>query len=293
MSFDDYLKQKIFNPLGMVSSTIDDNDVIINRNKTEGDITWIKSKHNGIPLLGSGAVYTNLKEFIIYTQLIMNFGQTGNKTLIDRKYLTEMFKINKVNYGLGTYLDKYKDILYVNHNGGGYGYSATLLWFPEYNLGSVILCNKPSNTFDFCLSRMEDYIQKMDLTKNSSVIAVFDSINGDYFRNKSVIDKPEMFSCNFDTILKTDLDKYVGKYSIVYEGMDFKWYVKAANFFGFGFQNIRITRMGKILKFSGTFGEGTLQEFEPGLFFTKDGEALDLRSENPTFRNINLRKRSK
>ncbi len=31
-------------------------------------------------------------------------------------------------------------------------------------------------------------------------------------------------------------------------------------------------------------------EFEPGLFFTSDGEAVDFRSENPTWRNIALRR---
>jgi CubicO group peptidase (beta-lactamase class C family) len=293
MSFNDYIKQKIFNPLGMISSTTEDQQVTLNRNRTEGSIPFIKEKHNSIPLLGSGAVYTNLKEFISYTQMLMNFGQVENKILIDRKHLIEMIKINKVNYGLGTYIDKYKDILYFNHNGGGYGYSATILWFPEYNLGTVILCNKSADTFNFCLSRMEDYIQKTDLSKNSSVTAEFDTINGGYFANKTEIDKPKTFSCNCDTTLKTDLDKYIGKYSVVYEGMDFKWYVRMANFLGFGYQKLNITKESQILKLTGTFGEKTLQEYEPGLFFTKDGEALDLRSENPTFRNIGIRERNK
>jgi hypothetical protein len=41
----------------------------------------------------------------------------------------------------------------------------------------------------------------------------------------------------------------------------------------------------------GDFGKTTLKEFEPGLFFTKDYETLDLRMERPTFRNILIQKK--
>jgi hypothetical protein len=40
----------------------------------------------------------------------------------------------------------------------------------------------------------------------------------------------------------------------------------------------------------GDFGKSTLKEFEPGLFFTNDNEALDLRTDKPTFRNILIQK---
>jgi hypothetical protein len=36
------------------------------------------------------------------------------------------------------------------------------------------------------------------------------------------------------------------------------------------------------------FGHSRLTQHQPGLFFTADGEALDLRGPEPTFRNILL-----
>jgi len=292
-SFNDYLNLKIFDPIGMLNSTTDDQDVINNPNKTEGNIPWVKNKHYSIPLIGSGAVYTNLKDFIAYAQLLMNFGQTERKTLIDRKYLLEMFKINTINYGLGTYVDKKGDILFVNHNGGGYGYSATILWFPEYNLGSVILCNNSANTFDFCFSRMEDYIRAMKLSKTNLITAEFDTLNKEYFMNKPERDKPMLVSCNCDPSLQTIWNKYVGKYIIDPEGMDLKWYAKAAHFLGLGYQKLKIYKEGQLLKYNGSFGEGTLLEYEPGLLFTQDNEAFILKSEQSTFRSIRIQKRSK
>jgi hypothetical protein len=41
----------------------------------------------------------------------------------------------------------------------------------------------------------------------------------------------------------------------------------------------------------GDFGKTTLKDFEPGLFFTKDYETLDLRTDRPTFRNILTQKK--
>ena len=291
LRFNEYLKQKIFTPLGMLSSSTEDQDVQASQNKTEGNIPWVKKKHYSIPLIGSGAVYTNLKDFIAYNQLFMNLGQTEGEAIIDQKYLMEMFKINTINYGLGTYIDKKDDILFVNHNGGGYGYSATLLWFPEYNLGSVILCNHPVNTFNFCFSRLEDCIKTMKASKSSLIAAEFDDLNSKYFNNKTLRDKPIPFSCNFDPALKSNWDKYVGKYIIVTDGMDLKWYADAAHFLGFGYQKLILFKEGELLKFKGSFGNGTLREFEPGLFFTQDNEVLNLNIEQPAYRNIKIQKR--
>ncbi|MGD0340704.1 MAG: serine hydrolase domain-containing protein [Bacteroidales bacterium] len=290
-SFSDYLKSRIFLPLSMTNTTADDKEVVLNKNRTEGNISAVKKKHYPIPLPGSGAVYTSLIDFIKYAQLLMNYGETTNKTLIDKKYLYEMYKINIQNYGLGTYIDKSNDILYINHNGGGFGYSATLLWFPEYDLGAVILCNRPCNTFDICLSIMSECIKTTGLLKNSNITAVFDNINGYYFKNKIAIDRQKVFSYKCDSIFKPEWQKYVGKYKVIVKGMELKWYAKIAHFFGFGYQRIKIMKEAQSLVMVGDFGESTLKEFEPGLFFTKDYEALDLRTDSPIFKNILIQKK--
>jgi CubicO group peptidase (beta-lactamase class C family) len=290
-SFSDYLKSRIFQPLSMTNTTADDNDVVLNKNRTEGCIPAVKQKHYSIPLTGSGAVYTNLRDFIKYAQLLMNYGESTNKTLIDKKYLYEMCKINVENYGLGTYINKSDDILYINHNGGGFGYSATLLWFPEYDLGTVILCNRPCNTYDICFSIMNEYIKTMGLSKNSNITAVFDSINGSYFKNKIDIDRKKVFTYKCDSLFKPEWQKYVGKYRVTVKGMELKWYAKIARFLGFGYRKLKIESEGQTLQMVGDFGKSALKEIEPGLFFTNDNEALDLRTDKPTFRNILIQKK--
>jgi hypothetical protein len=202
-----------------------------------------------------------------------------------------MFRINSNNYGLGTYLNKSDDILYVNHNGGGLGYSATLLWFPEYNLGSVILCNKRCKTFDICLSVMKEYIKTMGLSKDASVTALFEDLNGHYFRNETGIDGKKVFSCKCDTIFRPEWNRYIGKYIIETKGMKLKWWAELGRFLGLGYDKIKIIKEGETLIITGSQGKSILKEFEPGFFFTDDNEALDLRTAKPTFRNISIRKR--
>jgi CubicO group peptidase (beta-lactamase class C family) len=291
ISFSDYLALKIFQPLSMTHSTADDKVVVLNKNRTEGNIVAVKNAHYSIFLAGSGAVYTSLTDLIKYDQLLMRYGEASGKTLIDRKYLYEMFRINIQNYGLGTYLDKSDSIIYVNHNGGGLGYSATLLWFPEYNLGSVLLCNNRCNTFDICLSVMKEYIKTMGLSKNKSVTALFEDLNGNYFKNKNSIDSRKVFTFKCDTIFKPEWDRYIGTYFLETRGMKLKWWAKLGRFFGLGYDKIKIIREGEALMMTGSQGKSILKEFKPELFFTGDNEALDLRTDKPAYRNISIRKK--
>ncbi len=291
IQFDEYLKSEIFLPLGMISTTVNDIEVAKNKNRTDGNIPAVRTSHYRIPLPGSGAVYTNLSDFIKYTQLLMNYGVFDNDTLINKEGLLEMFTIIRNNYGLGTYVDKKDEHLYINHNGGGYGFSATLLWLPEYNLGAVLLCNKPCNTFDICFSLMSDYIQDQKLEKDSSITSLFDAINGQYLRNDND-KKVSLPTCDCDSIFKPEWEKYVGKYSLLVQGLDFKWYVKLAHSLGFGNLNFWITKEGQKLKTIGSIGSSVLKEYKPGLFLTDDFEILDLQSENMTFRNITILKKS-
>jgi CubicO group peptidase (beta-lactamase class C family) len=291
IGFNDYLELKIFQPLSMTHTTADDKAAALNKNRTEGNIVALKNRHYSIPLQGSGAVYTSLTDIIKYAQLLMNYGKTSGKTLIGRKYLYEMFRINLNNYGLGTYLDKSDSIIYVNHNGGGLGYSATLLWFPEYNLGSVILCNKLCSTFDICLSVMKEYINTMGLSKDTSVTALFENLNGHYFKNKAGIDCKKEFTFKCDTIFRPEWSRYIGTYILETKGMKLKWWAKLGRFFGLGYDKIKLTREGEAVIMTGSQGKSILKEFKPGLFFTDDNEALDLRTDKPAFRNISLRKK--
>ncbi|MCX6238734.1 MAG: serine hydrolase [Bacteroidia bacterium] len=295
MSFETYVRKKIFEPLGMKYSTIDDNDLVSNRNKTDGRIDFfVKQKHYKIPLIGSGAVYSNIRDMIRYVQFQMNFGKINGQQVIGWQYFFEMYTINKSNYGLGTYIghsiDKEKqfDTYFLNHNGGGFGYGSSMTWFPEYGLGCVILGNKPFDYGSITNSILVEFITKnSNVQKDTSLTAGFFPL----FKSK----EPDNSGAEFINYYEGSKNKMgksnvIGKYEVLFNGMEFKWFVKILRFFGFKYMTMSIVINQNTLLMKGCFGEKELKEYLPGLYFTADGEAFDYRNETPSFRNIKLRK---
>jgi len=290
VEFKDYLKSKVFNPIGMTLSTIDNKDYLANTNKTEGTVSSAKPKHYTIPLMGSGAVYSNLNDMVKYVQLQMKNGKINNNAFIQKDKLFEMYNINHHNYGLGTYINKIDSLLYMNHNGSGYGYSATILWYPEYRLGSVMLCNKQSNTYAICENIVSDYFHNYEPTKNKEIVQELDSINVKVFDNSHKTNRSKTTYCTNDTVYRDYWKPYIGTYSLKFKGIDFKWYANFAISLGYKPQKVKIKRIGNVLKIKTSSGESILREYIPGMFFTNNGEVLDFNLPNPTFRNIEMEK---
>ena len=71
-----------------------------------------------------------------------------------------------------------------------------------------------------------------------------------------------------------------------------KWFAKIVSLLGAKFVTIKVTKENDKLFVSGYFGKNELSEYLPGLYFTDDGEAFDIRRSEPIFKNIKLRKYS-
>lgn len=290
MVFNDYLKINIFDPLEMTFTTIHDDEVVRSLNKTEGTIPYIKTKHYKLPYLGAGAVYTSLGDLIKYVQLHMHFGELDKKSIIDRSNLNKMYTIGFFNYGLGTYIGKIDGIYFLNHNGGGYGYSSAMLWYPEYNVGAVMLCNSNCAAFDVSRAILNMYVENTSPAKDFSVTEIFDTYNGEYFSHSNQINAIERQYCSNDTLFIEDWRKYTGTYALVYEGLELKWYAKLATLAGYHPQKVFIEKEGQTLKIRTPQGESILRKYRPGLFFTNGGEAVSFTDDIPTYRNIKLKK---
>jgi|WetSurMetagenome_2_1015567.scaffolds.fasta_scaffold04726_2 CubicO group peptidase (beta-lactamase class C family) len=289
-TFDSYLHEKIFGPLGMKYTTIDDNRVVDNLNRTEGEIRATRTEHHKIPLMGSGAVYTNLTDFIRYAQLQMNHGKHSGGQLIAPELLNEMYTIRSRNYGLGTYIDKENDIWYINHNGGGFGYSATLVFFPEYNLGAVVMCNKPVNTFRFTIGILNEYIKNTGVAKDTLVTKEMNDLNAKYYSDPDLYNSFKPVHCSNDTLFRDEWNRYTGKYSMKFKNYDFRWYVRLLFSLGFFRENVYIIKANQTLVLEYNKANSILREYKPGLFFTNGGEAIDFRGPVPVFKNIELEK---
>jgi len=296
-SFETYVKEKIFIPLGMKDSTFSDSVVLSNKNRTEGVLNpFVNEKHKKIPMIAAGAAYSNIDDMIRYVQFHMNQGKLNNKQLIEKKHLFEMYTINRDFYGLGTGIERPNDnsklkTFYLTHNGGGFGYASTMIWFPEYELGCVILCNKTFNVFDIAVSFITEYILKNETILNNKNLNIgFMPVFKPYENNNQnlsfIYPNKEQNSENLKR------NSVVGKYEIVLDMTEAKWFAKIAAFLGVKFIKIKVTQEQEKLIAAGYFGRSELTEYISGLYFTDDGEAFDIRDSIPTFKNIKLRKYS-
>ncbi|MBN2813416.1 MAG: serine hydrolase [Bacteroidales bacterium] len=288
MKYNEYLQTKLFGPLNMNSTTVDDSKMVSSINKTEGTISATRPKHLCSPLIGSGAVYTNITDLARYVQLHMNSGTVGKKTIIEKKYLTEMYKIRYNHYGLGTYIDKTNQVIFINHNGSGYGYSASFVWYPEFNIAAVLLCNKQVNIFDICIAVLDEYISRSGLSGNKTVSDEFNFHNNAHLSESAEESIP--VNCTTDTIYKDSWNEYQGKYYMVFKGLEFKWHARLAFALGFHPQKVTIEKRDQKLLIKSNYGESFLGEYKPGMFFTAGGEVVDFTSTVPTYKNIELKK---
>jgi CubicO group peptidase (beta-lactamase class C family) len=287
LPFDEYLFSRLFAPLGMPHSTVNGSVFKNSGNKTEGKIDHVKTRHYPIPLIGSGAAYSSLNDMVRYVQMHLNFGMVGDERLISGESLLEMYRINLNNYGLGTYVDTLFGSWYLNHNGGGFGYSSSIVWFPEYNIGCVVLANKMVNCFALAASIISRQLGISNPGRDSDVLRTngFSPFADPVIRTNA----PVQATCEGETVFREEWEKYIGSYEVVLGGFEYKRYARLAFALGMRPVTIKVARVDdEMWIFTNWSDVSRLYEYRPGLFFTGSGRAIDLGGENPTFDNLRI-----
>ncbi|MCI0493486.1 beta-lactamase family protein [candidate division KSB1 bacterium] len=149
MPFAEYVKSRLFLPLGMNQSSFDWNVIREQSNRAIGH----NNRFSEIPLeyamIPSGACYTNVVDMAKFMQFHLNRGRIKGKELLAEKYLDEMYRIpvanQKIGYGLGIdVFEKAGEIGY-RHGGGGFGFLTSVQWLPHLNIGVVVLTNSANH----------------------------------------------------------------------------------------------------------------------------------------------------
>jgi CubicO group peptidase (beta-lactamase class C family) len=162
-SWDDFVRDRIFKPLGMTSSntSIDElknaNDVATPHAKIDGKvevIPWRKIDN----IAPAGAINSNVVDMAQWVRLQLGEGSYKGQRLISSGGAKEMHTAQTVirleppwtlfysdahflNYGLGWFLHDHRGRKVVEHGGNIDGMSALVAMIPEEKLGLVILTN--------------------------------------------------------------------------------------------------------------------------------------------------------
>ena len=176
----EFARKNIFEPLGMSSTFFQDDNTRVIKNRAfsyteENGI--IKNQIMRYNLVGSGGVYSNVKDMYLWDQNFYN-NKLGKRTksLIEKMHLEGTLNNGRpigIGYALGLQNGNYRGLKTVSHGGALAGYRSFLLRFPEQNFSVVLLGNM--GTMD--IEKLSYSVANVFLEKKLSPIPIVNSNN--------------------------------------------------------------------------------------------------------------------
>jgi len=240
-SWDDYIRQKIFTPLGMAHS-----NTSAKLYKAGDDYSFPHSRVDGklqvLPLENldnvgpAGSINSSAADMAKWVQVQLNRGKFVDRDgrLFSEKQSREMWspqtilptgdpppalaglKTNFSDYALGWGLREYHGRKLVGHTGGVGGFVSRVMLVPEENLGVVILTNaEEGGAFDSILYHVLDYYLKVP---PSDWIANFKKLKDDEERDAAEAMKKSEGGRAANSKPSLPLERYAGTYNDAWYG---------------------------------------------------------------------------
>ncbi|MDR2010585.1 MAG: serine hydrolase [Bacteroidales bacterium] len=185
-TWDDFLKHRIFTPLGMnrTNTSVSVNEKLDN---VAACHSLVNGKPVAIPYISwdniapAGSINSNVHDISKWMMLQLNKGEFNGKRIYSEKVSNEMWTAytpkavrpvatgvesdtHLKSYGLGWELYDFNGYLIVTHNGGYDGMISQTVLIPELNTGFVVLTNSLSIMFVAVQNTLIDYLIKGELS---------------------------------------------------------------------------------------------------------------------------------
>ncbi len=153
MSFEDYIKENILNPLGMMESTFLNEKVsrVLLTTPHVRDSRFEKTISEIFPYnrihSPSSTLYSNVTEMCNYAITYMNKGNFNGKQIFTRKSYEAMTMPyaeagrGELNIGLSWFIKDYHGAVRISHSGGDTGFRSNLIILPEKGMAVVGMSN--------------------------------------------------------------------------------------------------------------------------------------------------------
>ncbi|HWR16231.1 MAG TPA: serine hydrolase [Terriglobales bacterium] len=275
-SWDEFIKDRIFQPLGMTDSVTDTKSAITSSNhvvahsKVDGKITPVgwQGMDNAGP---AGSIASSVTDLSKWVMLQLNRGTTADgKKLFSEKRSAEMWtpttivpiskqpKVlaaatpNFMNYGMGWFLRDYHGRKLVYHTGGLVGQVSKVLLVPEENLGIIVLTNQEQGgAFESIVYHLLDHYLNLPKT---DWIAAFREATDIKEKEAAETEQKAREARAAKSRPSLPLDQYSGDYKDA-------WY---------GLISIRPQEYGLVMKFENTPGMiGDLEHWQYDSFIVK------------------------
>jgi CubicO group peptidase (beta-lactamase class C family) len=145
-SYADFLRERIFKPLGMAATRVDDKKTIVPHRASGYD--WEEGMLQNGPYVSptqkwaAGAVLSTVEDLAKWDAALYT------EKLLKRDLLERMWTPARLNngqeapYGFGNELDMDHGHRVAGHQGGGVAFNSTLLRYPNDRLTVIVLCNE-------------------------------------------------------------------------------------------------------------------------------------------------------
>jgi CubicO group peptidase (beta-lactamase class C family) len=302
--FEEYMTERILRPLGMLNSTIGQNDIRSNTNRAIGQMIGIAEFPPAHGWLGAGSVWTSAEDLANLVQFYINRGSIEgnrllNESLIDVMQTPRSFFMApemKVYYGLGIIISRHFGEIEMFHSGGSLGYSSLAYWCPKYGIGGLLLTNRVP------LASMNDLAIGRKLIWDRRVEARFPEPK---LGSNQCVPIWTIWPEHAPSPYKPEWSQYCGTFRLRFGGFKLKWWanlVLALNLDQFT-PRIKVFEKEEYLcltesLFYEKFSEmpdrqvdSKLMEAKPGVFYTASGDVLDFSGKDPTWRSYRFKKR--
>lgn len=160
-AYDSSMRQRLFQPLGMNSSTFDfaqalrGNRAMPHGEAVDGKVRLVNTNMDAtiVPARPAGGLWTSPHDFSQWVLMELARGRTpSGKVLISEANWAERYKPQiaigaDVNYGMGLFIDQQYGTTVISHGGDMPGFHSNMVWLPEHGLGMTILTNSESGAF--------------------------------------------------------------------------------------------------------------------------------------------------
>lgn len=166
VEWEDVVRERIFKPLGMTSSqfSVDESQAGSNfalpYSEKDNEIEEIPFRN--ITTIGpAGSINSNVVDMIKWVQLQLDLGKVGDQVVISETNIKQQHSpqmvcndplwgevfggVGSVSYGLGWFMNQFRDEFLIHHGGNIDGFSALVSFMPGKKSGFVVLTNLNGN----------------------------------------------------------------------------------------------------------------------------------------------------
>jgi CubicO group peptidase (beta-lactamase class C family) len=289
MPFTQYVQETLLQPLGMNESTLDVSQVRANKTRAIGHVNSPFPPPVDFLIIPSGGVWSTASDMARYLQFHILEGAMDGQRLLQPGLAETMYTPPNLaaafsDYALGIALSERNGARHFQHGGGGFGFNSSMVWYPDLQLGSVVLTNSmPQEFYAYDLS---EAVLDAIIASNPAVYTPRSTnVNQVAPTYPPLNDKVPLTDGGLRSLIASQavpMDAAALSRRSAYAGT----YIIDAS--GFPDAVVKVSDNQGVLSAIYPGASVTLTEVEPGLFLAPSGDTFDFREAQPLFLNIHM-----